>query len=317
MIGTTLLDRYQILAEVGSGGMGIVYRAHDPLLDRDVAIKMLSHPELGAQSRLRLLNEARAAARINHPNIVSIYDVVESGEESFIIMEMVEGKPLRIKEALPLSETLAIALQVCSALEKAHAQGIIHGDLKPENILLTSNQVIKLMDFGMARSKDTSASPQEGTIEGTLSYIAPELIRGEEPSFQSDLYALGVILYELTVGRPPFTSDNAILLLSQHMNEPVQSPRSLNLYIPSELDTLIVGLLSKQPDQRPQNAKVVLETLNDIARGRVPWGFPSAPSTLHNLPPQLSNFIGRQKEFRTRWCGKNSPGSTSCPRDAG
>ncbi|MBM2850650.1 MAG: hypothetical protein HW418_3592, partial [Anaerolineales bacterium] len=217
MIGATLHNRYRIDAELGQGGMGVVYRAHDTLLNRPVAVKVLSAAGLGTAGKARLLAEARAAARLNHPNIVAVHDAGEadpspgSGQAApFIVMEFVEGNSLRDQLPKTLAESLAIAWQVCAALEHAHSNGIVHRDLKPENIVLTRTQTAKLMDFGLARSADPTAPrlTEEGAIAGTFTYLAPELLLGQPASAQSDLYALGVMLYELTTGRPPFTGDN-------------------------------------------------------------------------------------------------------------
>ncbi len=198
-----LANRYRLDAELGQGGMGTVYRAHDLLLDRAVAVKVISDPGLGSAGQARLLHEARAAAKLNHPNIVSIYDVGAADASDgapFIVMDLVEGQSLWQRGFLPLPEALGVARQICGALDHAHAHGIIHRDLKPENIVLTSTQTAKLMDFGLARSLDGPRLTEEGVVVGTFSYLAPEILMGQEATALSDLYALGVILYELTTG---------------------------------------------------------------------------------------------------------------------
>ena len=206
MIGTTLLDRYRLEAELGQGGMGSVYRAHDTLLDRDVAIKVLTDPSLGAHGRSRLLREARAAARINHPNIIAIYDVAEAdpgnGHRSdassdpgqlaesllFIIMELAQGETLDRRGPGSLAETLDIAQQVCAALDHAHEHGIIHRDLKPENVVIAPDGTAKLMDFGLARY--LASDEAEPLPLGTVLYLAPEQARGQPVDARADLYAL-------------------------------------------------------------------------------------------------------------------------------
>jgi serine/threonine protein kinase len=260
MLGTTLANRYRLDQELGRGGMGVVYRAHDTLLDRPVAVKILSSPGLETEWRVRLLREAQAAAKLNHSNVVLVYDAGETqangAEKSvpFIVMELVEGQALRHLPALDLTETLRLARQICAALAHAHSQGIVHRDLKPENVVVTHSQTVKLMDFGLARIADAPRLTAEGTIMGTYSYLAPELIQGQPASPQSDLYAFGVMLYEMTARRPPFDGENLMAVLSQHLYAPVVPPSTYNAEVPPVLDALVVRLLSKQPEERPGSA---------------------------------------------------------------
>ena len=199
VVSTLLNERYRLDAEIGRGGMGIVYRAHDMLLDRDVAVKVLSEAALDSESRDRLLHEAQAAARLNHPNVASVHDAGEADGSPFIVMELVEGPSLHEQRPEDLHEILAIASQVCAALEHAHAHGIVHRDLKPENVLLAKDPLMgtggpsKLVDFGLARSL-VSRLTADGTITGTVFYLAPELALGQEFDGRADLYALGVML---------------------------------------------------------------------------------------------------------------------------
>jgi len=298
MITATLQNRYRLDAELGQGGMGIVYRAHDTLLNRPVAVKVLSATGLGTAGKARLLAEAQAAAKLNHPNIVNVYDAGETEGRPFIVMELVEGQPLRQHQPQTLGDALTLARQICAALEHAHANGIIHRDLKPENIVLTGTQTVKLMDFGLARMSEGPRLTEEGTIVGTLSYLAPELIQGQPATVQSDLYALGVMLYELTTGRPPFTGDNLAVLLSQHAYAEPASPRTHNPDISPDLDALILQLLRKQPADRPTSAAEVAQALGQMmptpALSALLSSRAAAPTT--NLPTQLSRFVGREKE---------------------
>ncbi len=261
MIGMVLNDRYRLDAELGRGGMGVVYRAHDILLDRDVAVKVLSATALSTESRARLLREAQAAAKLNHPHIVSIHDAGEAEGVPFIVMELVEGESLHDRRPQALDDILAIARQVCAALEHAHAHGIIHRDLKPENVLLTPDGTAKLMDFGLARSVASRLS-SEGTIFGTVFYLAPELALGQDFDGRADLYALGVMLYELTTGQLPFTADDPVAVITQHLHAPVVPPRAKNDQIPPTLNTLILCLLNKAPQDRPASAAEVLQILD-------------------------------------------------------
>jgi tetratricopeptide (TPR) repeat protein len=285
MIGTLLNERYRLDAELGRGGMGVVYRAHDTLLDRDVAVKVLSSTGLGTEGRARLLREAQAAAGLNHPNIVSVHDAGEAripdrvepagpaGPMPFIVMELVEGQSLHDRRAGSLEETVAVARQVCAALEHAHSRGIVHRDLKPENVLLTPDPLAgtgrpaetiasaKLSDFGLARSIASRLSA-EGAIAGTVFYLAPELALGQAYDGRADLYALGVMLYELATGRLPFMADDPVAVISQHLHAPPVPPRARDGAIPPALDALILRLLSKDPQDRPASAAEVLRALD-------------------------------------------------------
>jgi ABC-type oligopeptide transport system substrate-binding subunit len=256
-----LNDRYRLDAEIGRGGMGVVHRGHDLLLDRDVAVKVLPADKLGAEGRARLLEEAQAAAKLNHPNVVAVYDAGENTQVSFIVTELVEGESLHACRPESLDEILAIARQVCAALEHAHAQGIVHRDLKPENVILTQEGTAKLTDLGLARPV-ASRVTSEGAIVGTVFYLAPELALGQSYDGRADLYALGVMLYELTTGRLPFTADDPMAVISQHLHAPLVPPRARNADIPPALDALIVELLSKDPQDRPASAGQVLHILD-------------------------------------------------------
>jgi len=272
MIGETLADRYRVDAELGRGGMGVVYRAHDTLLDRPVAVKVLSDSGLGTEGRARLLREARAAAKLDHPNIVSVYDAGEAdpapsggaGNTPFIVMQLVGGTSLRDVGPLSIPQIIAVARQLCDALDHAHEQGIVHRDLKPENVVVVGSGerlIAKLMDFGLALSPSASRLTQEGALVGTVFYLAPELALGQPVDGRADLYALGVVLYELTTGRLPFTGDDPLVIISQHLHAPVEPPRAHNPNIPPALESLILHLLSKQPQDRPASAREALQAL--------------------------------------------------------
>ncbi|MGB3716839.1 MAG: protein kinase, partial [Candidatus Promineifilaceae bacterium] len=301
MIGSLLQDRYAIESELGRGGMSIVYRARDTLLERPVAVKVVSATGLGTEGRSRLLQEARAAARLNHPNIVAVYDVgtVDLPDQkepaSFIVMELVEGQTLRDRTYRDLDEIVEIAKAICLALSDAHQQGIIHRDLKPENVSVTSTGTVKLMDFGLARISGKSRLTQQGTFMGTLSYIAPEIILGKEASPRSDLYALGVMLYEMSAGRPPFEGADLTAVISQHLYAPVVPPASYNDQIPPALDRLIVQLLSKRPEDRPESANDVHSTLTNLSQ--IPAGSQLRDTGTYISRLVRGRMIGREEEF--------------------
>jgi len=307
MLATTLLNRYHLEAELGKGGMGTVYRAHDTLLDRDVAIKVLTDPSLGSTVRSRLISEARSVARLNHPNIISIYDVAEAdagkadwenvaeGNSTiaeglpFIVMELAQGETLDRRSPGSLAELLSIARQICSALDHAHDHGIIHRDLKPENVVIASNGMAKLMDFGLARP--LSSGEVEPELTGTVLYLAPEQALGQVVDARADLYALGVLLYEAFTGRPPFLGDNPVAIISQHLNAQPTPPRALRPDLPPELEAIILKLLAKDPDERFASAREVRDALTAIPSDGRPVTVP------HNLPAEVTRFIGREKEL--------------------
>lgn len=230
---TVIGGRYELHEILGGGGMGVIYRAEDTLLERPVAIKFVSATGLGTEGRARFLQEARSAARLNHPNIVSVHDIGQSewpskaglpgmqGLSSFIVMELVEGQTLHETKLQDLGQIIDAFKAICDALSAAHGQGIIHRDLKPENVAVTPNGMIKLLDFGLARISGKTRVTEQGAFMGTVSYIAPEIILGQEASPRSDLYAMGVMLYEMSAGRPPFEADNITAVISQHLHAPV------------------------------------------------------------------------------------------------
>jgi serine/threonine-protein kinase len=210
--GTILRERYRLDSELGRGGMGTVYRATDLELRREVAVKILSATSQTSDGRERLVREARAAAALNHPHIVTIHDVGEASGFPFLVMELVSGP--RLSDARPndLARVVAIAVQICDALEHAHANSIVHRDLKPDNVLLsgTSGSNVKLADLGLALPAYDARISRAGVIVGTAAYMAPEQALGQTIDGRTDLYALGVLLYELTTGRVPLTGDEQI-----------------------------------------------------------------------------------------------------------
>lgn len=296
MIGTTLNNRYRLDEELGVGGMGFVYRAQDILLDRAVAVKLISESGLGTEGRNRLLREAQSAAQLNHPNIVSVYDAGEAEGRPFIVMELVDGKSLYSRRPESVEQVISVALQICAALEHAHSHGIIHRDVKPENVLRKADGKIKLTDFGLARSV-ASRLTVEGGISGTAFYLAPEQALGRQIDGRTDLYALGVMLYELTAGRLPFTGDDLLTVISQHLHAPVVPPSTHNPDIPPALDALILQLLSKLPEDRPSSATEVARILSRLAAvSEKP--LPEAAGKLSMLDQLVrGRMVGRESEF--------------------
>lgn len=292
--GTLLNARYRLGPELGRGGMAAVFRAHDELLDRDVAIKIIQKSDMNPEDRERLLREARMAARLNHPHIVTVHDAGEIEGQAYIVMELVEGESAFKQRPATLQESVAIACQLCEALAHAHSQGIVHRDLKPENVLRSTSGMVKLTDFGLAFSV-ASRITAEGLLAGTVFYLSPEQAQGKEIDGRSDLYALGVMLYEWSTGVLPFTADDALAVITQHLYSPVVPPCAKNPAIPPALDELIQSLLSKSPDERPSNAMDVLESL----RAPALWVIGSA-SIDAPLLQRIGHgeIAGRDKELR-------------------
>jgi tetratricopeptide (TPR) repeat protein len=255
--------RYELLGMLGKGGMGAVYRAYDHLLDRYVAYKVLGEVLSGnPAARDSLLHEARAAAQLNHPNVITIYDLGVDHDQTFISMELVEGESyqslLRGRTFLAVDEALHWLVSVCQGLHHAHGRGIVHRDLKPSNVLLAVDRRVKILDFGLARRADNGASADGAPghlMSGTPAYISPEAIQGRSIDARSDVYSLGATLYELLTGRAPFTEGN---LLSHHLHTPPSPLRSRRGEIPPKLEELVLLCLAKAPGDRFQSAGEVL-----------------------------------------------------------
>ncbi|MGH2454467.1 MAG: protein kinase domain-containing protein [bacterium] len=261
MIGTLLAKRYSIESILGEGGMGVVYKAHDTLLDRPVAIKAVSAAMLGDEGARRLLREAQSAAKLTHPNIVGIYDVLEDSDQRLIVMEYVEGQTIRERIPMPWQDAVEIALRICDALGYAHEHGIVHRDIKPENMLTTPGGGVKVMDFGLARSEGRSRMTQSGMLVGTVAYMAPEQALSGTVDARSDLYSLGCVLYEAITGKAPFVADDPIAIISMHVNVPPVSPRFHTPDLPTLLEAAILRLLAKDPTERYQSAAGLADVL--------------------------------------------------------
>jgi tetratricopeptide (TPR) repeat protein len=270
MPGTVLRERYRLDSELGRGGMGVVYRATDLELQRQVAVKILSASSTPTDGRERLLREARATAALNHPHIVAVHDVGETDGKPFFVMEYVPGPRLSQAPPRDLKRVVSIASQICEALEHAHSNSIVHRDLKPDNVLLSDSSEssnVKLADLGLALPSDAARISRAGLIVGTASYMAPEQALGQAVDARTDLYALGVLLYELTTGRLPFTGDDPLTIISQHVHAPVVPPRVLRNDLPRKVEAVILRLLAKDPNHRFSSATEtrakLLESLSD------------------------------------------------------
>jgi len=266
MIGHTLSGRYELLARVGGGGMALVYKARDLLLNRFVAVKVLRQQFTHDDDFVkRFRREAQAAASLSHPNIVSIYDVGQVDDTHYIVMEFIDGANLNeiIRERAPLQadEAVKIAAQICDALEHAHLNQIIHRDIKPHNILIGNNGRVKVTDFGIARAVTSSTITQTGSVIGSVHYFSPEHAKGVATGEKSDLYSLGIVLYQMLTGRLPFLGESPISVALKHLQEPFDQPRLVNPHIPQSVENIILRAMRKNPAERYQSAKEMLRDL--------------------------------------------------------
>jgi serine/threonine protein kinase/tetratricopeptide (TPR) repeat protein len=279
MVGKTL-GHYVLLNKIGSGAMGVVYRARDQRLERDVAIKVLPETLLGDErSQQRLRKEALALSRLNHPNIAHVYDFNVDNGIAFLVMEYVQGSDLATTiagSALPQESVVRIGIQVASALDEASKVGVVHRDIKPSNVMLTRTGDAKVLDFGLAifcrsSEKDHTQSSQNAPDgAGTLPYMAPEQLKGESSDFRSDIYSLGAVLYEAGTGRRPFRAMNAVTLIAEIINKTPERPSTVNSHLSTGFDTVVMRCLAKEPVKRFERAADVrnaLETISDAVNG--------------------------------------------------
>ncbi|MFW5981913.1 MAG: Stk1 family PASTA domain-containing Ser/Thr kinase [Halanaerobiaceae bacterium] len=269
MIGKVLNERYKILKELGKGGMAIVFEAQDLLLDRKVALKMLRHEYLNDKDFVkRFRHEAKAVARLSHPNIINIFDIGHKGDYQYLVMEYIEGKTLkdiiREKSKLDISEALDIARQISAALVVAHDNNIIHCDIKPHNILLTKDKQVKVTDFGIARAITSATMTMTDTIMGSAHYFSPEQARGGEIKSHSDLYSLGIVLYEMLTGEVPFKGDSPISVALKHIQEQPKKPSLLNPEIPVNVENLVMRAIAKKPSERFSDALIMKSKIEEL-----------------------------------------------------
>ena len=256
------LGRYEVLGELGQGAMGIVYKARDPLIDRVVAIKTIN---LGLaldekeEYEGRFYQEAKAAGRLNHPNIVTIYDVGKSGDVAYIAMEFLQGRELRdiMNDGglLPVDQVLDIVAQVAQGLAYAHEHGIVHRDVKPSNIMVVRDGHAKITDFGIARMASSAVRTQTGMVLGSPKYMSPEQVMGKEIDQRSDIFSLGVMLYEMLTGQAPFNGENVNAIMYQTLNAIPAPPNTLNPAVPEMANFIVAKALAKKLEDRYQNAK--------------------------------------------------------------
>ncbi len=266
MVGTMIsqLGRYTIIGELGKGAMGTVYKAVDPLIDRIVAIKTINlsmalDEKEAFEYESRFYQEAKAAGRLSHPNIVTIYDVGKSGEIAYIAMEFLQGRELRDilndGKRMPIEQVINVVAQVALGLAYAHEYGIVHRDVKPSNIMIVREGNVKITDFGIARLASAGVHTQTGMVLGSPKYMSPEQVVGQKIDHRSDIFSLGVMLYEMLTGQSPFSGENINAIMYQTLNSVPPPPTSLSSNIPEMLNFIVAKALAKKLEHRYQNAK--------------------------------------------------------------
>jgi beta-lactam-binding protein with PASTA domain/tRNA A-37 threonylcarbamoyl transferase component Bud32 len=319
LVGRLLDGRYRVDSRIARGGMAAVYLATDTRLDRRVAVKVM-HPALAddAEFVARFIREARSAARLSHPNVVAVFDQGADGDAVFLVMEYVEGYTLRdlLRERGPLQPGAALAVlePVLAALAAAHDAGLVHRDVKPENVLLADDGRVKVADFGLARAvAEASHTASTGLLIGTVAYLAPEQVEHGTADARSDVYAAGVMLFELLTGRQPFFGETAIAVAYRHVNDVVPAPSTCAPGIPERVDALVTRATSRDPDRRPADASAflvalvgvrdflgyrdVLPRLGTAGPGRGPGSGPGGPATLsggRHTPDGPATLSGRE-----------------------
>lgn len=262
-----LAQRYELIERIGDGGMASVYRAHDQLLDRYVAVKIL-HPQFANDEDfiVRFRKEAQGAAKLSHANIVNIYDVGECDNQYFIVMEYVEGETLKNKiqreKTLSIEAVLDIGGQIVGALEHAHTHNLIHCDIKPHNILIKPNGQVKVADFGIARAASSTTMTYSGNVVGSVHYISPEQAQGNSITPKSDIYSLGVVFYEMLTGRVPFQGENVVSIALKHLQEQPQPIHELRPEVPPVLEAIVLKAMEKDPQKRFSSTQLIVDIQN-------------------------------------------------------
>jgi len=308
-------DRYEVQGRIGVGGMAEVWRGYDRVLNRTVAIKTLL-PQFARDASFvdRFRREAQAAARLNHHGIVSVYDSGTDGETPYIVMQFIEGRTLAdylaSGKTIPPMKAAQVAKEIAEALAAAHAEGVIHRDIKPANVMVTRDGKVLVMDFGIARLiSGPETAPQTSAVLGTASYLSPEQAQGHSVDARSDIYALGVVLYEMLTGRPPFTGDSPMAIAYKQVNATPEAPSSVNPDVPPELDAVVMRALSKNPANRYQTGQEFADDLERARTGGQVMATPllpaageatqviSRPQPTSVLPPQQDEPGGSRKAW--------------------
>jgi len=301
------LGRYEILAELGQGAMGVVYKARDPILDRIVAIKTINlnlpKDEL-AEYEARFYQEARAAGGLNHPNIVTIYDIGKSEYIAYMAMEFLEGEELRTtlaaEQPLPILQALDVAAQVAEGLAYAHDRHIVHRDIKPANVMVVREGLVKITDFGIARMRTNEVRTMTGMIVGSPKYMSPEQVAGKRADHRCDLFSLGVVLYEMVTGQTPFQGDSIHGIMYQILNSTPPAPSQRNPELPEIVDLIVAKALARNAEERYQSAKDLVKDLLDckqLVQDRAAVFAPAASQAAGQ--PLPASTTRRQDKVRT------------------
>jgi eukaryotic-like serine/threonine-protein kinase len=294
---TILNGRYRLIAQQGSGGMAVIYKAIDQVLGRTVAIKIL-RPSLTADPAFlaRFRNEARAVANLTHPNIVTVHDVGSDGSTHYMVMEFVEGEDLkkiiRTQGALPVDRALNLAIQICGGIGFAHRAGLVHADVKPQNILVTKEDIVKVTDFGIAQALTGDSTEKQAVVWGSPHYFAPEQARGEKPTPASDVYSIGIVMFEMLTGRLPYTGANQQELALAHIRDRVPMVSEFNPTVPDALARIVYKVMSKEPAARYRMADQlghILMSYRDRGRENT-----SANAPLVQQRPPSQPLVGQQ-----------------------
>ncbi len=307
--GRTIATRYQIDELIGRGGTADTYRAIDTKLGREVAVKVLV--DRSGEVNNSMLLEAQAMARLNHPRIVAVYDAGEDDGVSYIVMELMRGRTLRDLEggSLTYKQAIGYLTDVLEALEYAHSQGIVHRDIKPSNIMTDSDAAhVKLMDFGLARrTSDLTQTTRTGQIVGTIAYLAPERFLSKPADARSDLYSIGIVMYEIFTGTTPFRNDrdDLVATIFSHVHDTPAAPREINRSIPQPLEDVIVKALEKEPARRYQNATMFIADLRQLLVPQAVSQEPKTPRTVGDKPTSVTDPTLRQALDRALATSRN------------
>ncbi len=343
LVGRMLDRRYHVRSRIAHGGMATVYLATDTRLDREVALKVM-HADLARDADFvgRFIGEAKSVARLSHPNIVGVYDQGGDGQYLYLAMEYVPGRTLRalMRERgwLPWQEALAVIDPVLAGLAAAHQAGIVHRDVKPENVLITGDGRVKVVDFGLARASAAVGNTRAGMIIGSVAYIAPEQVTGAPSDARSDVYAAGIVLFEMLTGRQPFSGETPLAVAYAHVNSDVPAVSTLVGGIPPGVDQLVRAATSRDPQQRPADASVFLRVTRALRGMPEPaesvtgaWAVPPAPRPARTPRPCLRRRPRRSRQprstgsparaaGRTRWSwtpGTRGTGRSTAGHDGG
>jgi beta-lactam-binding protein with PASTA domain/tRNA A-37 threonylcarbamoyl transferase component Bud32 len=324
MIGRLIDGRYQVRSRIARGGMATVYLATDLRLERRVAVKVMhSHLADDSQFKQRFIQEARSAARLAHPNVVNVFDQGQDADSAYLVMEYLPGITLRdlLVEygSLTSQQTIDITEAVLSGLAAAHKAGIVHRDLKPENVLLADDGRIKIGDFGLARAASANTATGAALL-GTIAYLSPELVTRGVADTRSDIYAVGIMMFEMLTGEQPFKGEQPMQIAYQHANDTVPAPSGKNSKVPAELDELVMWATARDPEQRPRDARAMLDQLHEtesLLRTALPTGSTAAQRTMV-LPAATERFAApaRQVNDETQIIAARTPSKAAAVSDS-